>query len=115
MNRLFFLLFHHEDKAAALGDAISAVHEGREANTPMQAVDPASFRQVPGPPFAYWVSERVRRLFTELLPFEVEGRWARIGAHGSESFSNSMTLPLARKRRAAIRGGMVAAQLYVKT
>jgi hypothetical protein len=41
---------------------------------------------VPGSPFAYWVSERVRRLFTELLPFEVEGRWVRSRAHGSNDF-----------------------------
>lgn len=69
-----------------LGDAVSAVREGREANTAVHAVDPASFRQVPGSPFAYWVSERVRRLFTELLPFEVEGRWVRSRAHGSNDF-----------------------------
>lgn len=86
MDTLFFRLLNHEDKAAALADAIGAVREGREANTVVHAVDLASFRQVPGSPFAYWVSERVRRLFTELPPFEVEGRWARLGAHGSNDF-----------------------------
>jgi hypothetical protein len=50
VNTLFFRLLNHEDKAAALGDAISAVREGREANTVVHAVDPASFRQVPGSP-----------------------------------------------------------------
>jgi hypothetical protein len=86
VNTLFFRLLNHEDKAAALGDAISALREGRGANTVVRAVNPASFRQVPGSPFAYWVSERVRRLFTELPPFEVEGRWARLGAHESNDF-----------------------------
>jgi hypothetical protein len=51
MHTLFFRLLNHEDKAAALGDAISAVREGREANTVVHAVDPASFRQVPGSPY----------------------------------------------------------------
>jgi hypothetical protein len=87
VNTLFFRLLNHEDKAAALSDAISAVRERREAaNTVVHGVDPASLRQVPGLPFAYWVSERVRRLFTELLPFEVEGHWARSRAHGSNDF-----------------------------
>jgi hypothetical protein len=86
VNTLFFRLLNHEDKAAALSDAISAVRERREANTVVHGVDPASVRQVPGLPFAYWVSERVRRLFTELLPFEVEGHWARSRAHESNDF-----------------------------
>ena len=43
-------LLNHEDKATALGDAISAVREGREANTVVHVVDSASFRQVPASP-----------------------------------------------------------------
>ena len=51
MHTLFFRLLNHEDKAAALGNAISVVREGREANTVVHAADPASFRQVPGSPY----------------------------------------------------------------
>jgi len=32
--------------------------------------------RIPGSPFAYWVNERVRRLFSELAPFQSEGRHA---------------------------------------
>jgi len=34
---------------------------------------------VPGPPFAYWVSDNVRALFKELPPFESNGRIAKQG------------------------------------
>ena len=44
MHMLFFRVLNHEDKAAALGGAISAVREGREANTVVHAGDQASFR-----------------------------------------------------------------------
>ena len=66
MNTLFFRLLDSEDKAAALSGAVDAVREGRLLNAVVHAVDPASFRQVPGSPFAYWVSDRVRVLFCEL-------------------------------------------------
>ena len=79
MNTLFFRLLSHEDKAAALSEAVAAVSEGHALNPVAHAVNPASFRQVPGSPFAYWVSERIRRLFTELAPFEGEGRTVKQG------------------------------------
>ena len=87
MNTLFFRLLSHEDKAAAL----SASGRRRAARaTPSDpvahAVDPASFRQVPGSPFAYWVSERIRRLFTELAPFEGEGRTVQAGLATADDF-----------------------------
>ena len=41
---------------------------------------------MPGSPFAYWVSERVRGLFTELPPFEGEGRTACLGASSKNDF-----------------------------
>ena len=77
MNTLFFRLLDQKDKAAALSEAVDAVREGHMRNAVVHAVDPVSFRQVPGSPFAYWVSERLRRLFTELPPFEGEGRTAQ--------------------------------------
>ncbi len=40
----------------------------------------------PGSPFAYWVSERIRRLFTELPPFEGEGRTAKQGLATADDF-----------------------------
>jgi hypothetical protein len=40
---------------------------------------PRTFQDVSGAPFSYWVSERVRRLFTELPRFEGSGRTAKRG------------------------------------
>ena len=59
--------------AAALSDEIRGVRAGEESDRRFE-LDPSSFSQVPTSPFAYWVSERVRRLFKELPPFEGEGR-----------------------------------------
>lgn len=39
-------------------------------------VNPASFHAVPCSTFAYWVSDRVRKMFTRLPPFEGNGRHA---------------------------------------
>lgn len=69
METVFFRLLQADDKAAALADATAALRDGRPTNPVVHVVNPASFRQVPGSPFAYWVSERIRRLFTELNPF----------------------------------------------
>ena len=67
---LFFRLLPYGDKAAALGRAVDVVREGRTLNGVVHMVDPTSFRQVPGSPFAYWVSEHIRRLFIELSPLK---------------------------------------------
>ncbi len=49
-------------------------------------VDTKSFLNIPGSPFAYWVSERIRRLFKELSPFEDEGRTANVGLQTGDDF-----------------------------
>src|SRR5712692_2873677 len=83
---LCFRLLPYEDKATALSAAVVAVHEGASLNAVVHAVDPASFSQVPGSPFAYWVSERIRQLFTELPPFESEGRTVKQGLATADDF-----------------------------
>jgi hypothetical protein len=65
---------------------MAVVREGHTLNPVVYAVDPVSFRQVPGSPFAYWVSDHIRRLFTELPPFEGEGRTVRVGLQTSDDF-----------------------------
>lgn len=49
-------------------------------------VDPRSFTSVPGSPFAYWVSDRLRDLFKELPLFESGGRVARQGGVNGDDF-----------------------------
>jgi len=78
---VFIRLLQADEKATALSDAIASISEGGTANAAVHAVDTVSFSQVPGSAFAYWVSERVRRLFRALPPFESEGRRLRLGDH----------------------------------
>jgi len=84
-SSLFIRLLHHEDKGAALAERIGALREGR-ADGDVYAVAPESFRQVPNTPFCYWVNERIRRLFTELQPFESEGRIVQHGVSTKDDF-----------------------------
>lgn len=84
-DTLFIRLLHHEDKAAALGERVEALREGR-GHGDVYAINPESFRQVPNTPFCYWVSERIRRLFKELPPFESEGRTVKQGLATADDF-----------------------------
>jgi hypothetical protein len=84
-NTLFIRLLQQENKGAALGERIEALREGR-GDGDVYTVEPESFRQVPNTPFCYWVSERIRRLFTELPPFESEGRTVKVGLQTGDDF-----------------------------
>ena len=72
-------------KATTMSDLIVCWRSGSDPNGIFQA-EPSSFSQVPGSPFAYWVSERVRKMFSELPPFEGEGRTAKVGLQTSDDF-----------------------------
>ncbi len=87
MQTLFLRLLAEDDKEAGLSRAIADLAAGRE-NKLTYTVDPGSFGQVPGSPFAYWVSDRIRRLFRELPPFdnESEGRATRCGLGTTDNF-----------------------------
>jgi len=86
MNTLFIRLLKREDKAASLSEALEAVRQGDTPDSVVHVVDPVSFQQVPGSPFAYWVSERIRRLFTELPRFEGKGRTVKQGLATADDF-----------------------------
>jgi hypothetical protein len=71
-------LIEHDDKGASLASAVAALANG---NVPrdVHAASPESFKQVPRSPFAYWVSENVRKLFVAMPSFaEDETRLACI-------------------------------------
>lgn len=72
----FIRLLAAGDKAATLAASTAALRAGSPA-ADTYAVDPASFRQIPGAPFAYWVSERVRGMFSAMPQFEYGTRVAR--------------------------------------
>ena len=82
---IFFRLLEPDDKGAALHDAIAQLTTGTpNANT--FPVEPASFQQVPGSPFAYWVSDGIRESFTKFSGIEVDNRNVRIGLSTSDDF-----------------------------
>ncbi len=76
---IFFRLLEPDDKGAALHQAIAQLTAGTP-NSKTFSVAPASFQQVPGSPFAYWVSEEVRNTFVIHEPFQTDVRIVAIGA-----------------------------------
>ena len=66
---IFFRLLDAKDPAQQLADAVHALAQGA-ATRDTYTVDPVSFRHVPNAPFAYWVSENIRRIFTSAPRFE---------------------------------------------
>src|SRR5215510_7737388 len=82
---LFLRLLPYDDKAAALAEAVVAAREGRTLNPVVHTVDPTSFHQVPGSPFAYWVSPFVLRLFVTSAG-ERHGVIARLGMQTNDDF-----------------------------
>lgn len=78
----FFRLLHVpiEAKGDALAERIAALNAAGAVEE-TYTLDPAAFAQIPGSPFAYWVGDSIRRLFTDLLCVESENRAVRLGDH----------------------------------
>jgi len=85
VNTAFFKHLADDDKARALAEAVKTLNTARAAEN-LYVVDPEAFRQIPGTPFAYWVSECIRRLFTALPPFEGEWRMVKQGLATADDF-----------------------------
>ncbi len=81
----FLRLLNEVDKETCLRLATTSISMGSRSGNEYH-VNPESFRQVPGTPFFYWVSERVRRLFHQLPPLESDGRENRVGLQTSDNF-----------------------------
>jgi hypothetical protein len=82
---LFLRLLEDEDKAEALCTALRAVAAGA-ADPRVFETDPEAFVQVPGAPFAYWVSDAIRKSFADLDPLETDTRVARQGGVNGDDF-----------------------------
>jgi len=82
---IFFRLLEPNDKGSALQEAIAQLATGTP-NAITFPVEPASFQQVPGSPFAYWVSEEIRKSFANLDPLEGNGRQVKQGTATAEDF-----------------------------
>lgn len=81
----FLRLLTERDKAEALKAACNHLRQGE--NDPRSfEVASESFSSVPGKPFAYWVSDQVRRIFRSLPAFESDMRKAQLGGSTKEDF-----------------------------
>ena len=49
-------------------------------------IAPSAFRAIPHTPFAYWVTDRIRRIFVDYPAFEGDGRTARQGLATADDF-----------------------------
>jgi hypothetical protein len=81
----FLRVLGDTDKAAASVAASRLVRAG-DSDTRIFSVTPDSFRDVPGAPFAYWVSTAVRGLFKTLSPLECGKRTAKQGLATADDF-----------------------------
>lgn len=82
---IFLGLLEEKDKAAALQTSILAFRSAT-FDSRVFAVEPADFREVPGAPFAYWVSANVRSSFKANPELESAGRDVQSGASTMNDF-----------------------------
>ncbi|WP_170153503.1 type II restriction endonuclease subunit M [Acidithiobacillus sulfuriphilus] len=74
----FLRLLSESDKELALRDGCASLRAGG-TDKRLYRVDPEVFGQVPGSPFAYWISQAVRSLFADCERFGGGGRNAQHG------------------------------------
>lgn len=82
----FLRLLNDKDKGAALEEVVGGQWSVVGFDPRRFEVDPASFGQIPGAPFAYWVGDVVRGLFKKLPAFESEIRTAQHGGSTKDDF-----------------------------
>lgn len=85
-NTAFLNLRKCDAKAEELKSLTLDLSGGTASSSAVATVDPQRFRDIPGSPFAYWVSQRVRGLFNALPRLESEGRKAQKGAYTNDDF-----------------------------
>lgn len=84
-DTIFFRLLDGVNRPSRLSDAVEELREGG-GTSDVHHTNPNSFRQVPGSPFSYWVSDKMRSKFSELPRFEDGKRTARVGLQTSDDF-----------------------------
>lgn len=81
----FLRLLADTDKALALTDACSRMRMGKPDDRYFE-VQPSAFGDLPGKPFAYWISKALRSAFHRLPAFENAGRTAKQGLATADDF-----------------------------
>lgn len=78
-------LMHETDKGNSLREATRCVRDGTLDNR-IYDVLPESFKQISGAPFSYWVTDKLRSVFSRIKPFESQGRIAKLGTSTKNDF-----------------------------
>lgn len=81
----FLRLLADEEKSIALRETCWSLRDGTFDDRIFD-IDPVSFSVIPGTPFAYWVSDKVRGAFQKYEPFESNGRVVRQGLATADDF-----------------------------
>jgi hypothetical protein len=81
----FLRLLAEEEKSIALQETCWSLREDT-VDDRIFDIDPESFSVIPGTPFAYWVSDKVRGAFQKFEPFESDGRVVRQGLATADDF-----------------------------
>jgi hypothetical protein len=84
MRAVFLRTLNDADKRGAILSAIEA--RGGFGNYRRFELEPRSFGAIPRSPFAYWVSDSIRNLFTRLPRFAESGREAWMGLSSGSDF-----------------------------
>ena len=74
-------------KKEALEEALNSIRMGKECLW-VYHLHPSEFKKIPGDPFVYWISDRIRGLFTQYGPLE---KYAKV-AHGLTTGDNDCFL-----------------------
>lgn len=82
---VFFRLMNAEDKQSALSNCVDSIINSSPYDF-NYTVDPVEFFNVPGAPFAYWVSSAIRNSFKEYPALESDFRSAKQGLATAEDF-----------------------------
>ncbi|EJM8826093.1 hypothetical protein ACUW02_005195 [Pseudomonas aeruginosa] len=104
---IFIRLIEAQDKRSALLNAIANVDDKKVFD-----VDPESFKQIPGSPFAYWVSDKIRALFSKLPIYEGDGRTVKQGLATADDFRFVRTYWEIESSRVASRADEINSERY---
>ena len=78
MKTVFLRALKAGDKALALRTAIN--RPTRVNDNQRFEVDAAGFAAMPGTAFVYWISDRLQQIFSQVPPFEADGRTGKQGS-----------------------------------
>ena len=82
---IIFIRAKNNDKQETILNSINCI-KNIETNSDLFLVNPHDFTKVPGLPFSYWVSNKIRTLFTKFHSLEGEQFNARVGIQTSDDF-----------------------------